>query len=61
MIIKLREESITTTQERDKLQQETVCLEFHLYFYINCHLENVKSYIYILLKDSVFKHRFSRL
>ncbi|GJN16801.1 hypothetical protein PR202_gb03822 [Eleusine coracana subsp. coracana] len=30
MIIKLREESRTTTQERDKLQQEMVCFEFHL-------------------------------
>jgi hypothetical protein len=31
MIIRLREESRSTTQERDKLQQEMVCLELHQY------------------------------
>jgi hypothetical protein len=50
MIIKLREESRTTTQERDKLQLETVCLEFHLYFYINCHLENVEELHLLFIK-----------
>jgi hypothetical protein len=40
MIIRLREESRNTTQERDELQQEMVCVELHQY--LDRHLENAE-------------------
>jgi|UPI000220A5A8 hypothetical protein len=49
MIIRLKEESRSTTQERDKLQQEMVCLEHHQYLYR--HLENVEQLYILLLKS----------